>query len=130
MPMKGIRFLVTNGHTDIVKPDDPVQFLHQRTKQKLRISMRSDGIQYADERFVSCGHRKPRPLGQFFARIRVTSVAEGWMRSFSVVRTYPRVTLATLRLSDQLARMIMESVQPILWASMRLYPFETTEFLA
>jgi len=27
MPVKGIRFLVTNRHTDIIKPDDPVQLL-------------------------------------------------------------------------------------------------------
>jgi hypothetical protein len=26
MPVKCIRFLVTDGHTDIIKPDDPVQF--------------------------------------------------------------------------------------------------------
>src|SRR5882762_10730953 len=25
MPVKRVRFLVTNGHTDIIKPDDPVQ---------------------------------------------------------------------------------------------------------
>src|SRR5882762_8263569 len=54
MPVKGIRFLVTNGHTDIIKPDDPVQLPHQRSKQILWISMRSDSIRYADERFVSC----------------------------------------------------------------------------
>jgi hypothetical protein len=28
MPVKRIRFLVMNGHTDTVKLDDPVQFPH------------------------------------------------------------------------------------------------------
>ena len=55
MVMKRIRFLVTNGNTDIMKLDDPVQFPHQCAKQVLWISMRSDSIRYADERFVSRG---------------------------------------------------------------------------
>jgi len=55
MVMKRIRFLVTNGHTDIMKLYDPVQFPHQCAKQVLWISMRSDSIRYADERFVSRG---------------------------------------------------------------------------
>ena len=32
MAMKRIRLLVTNRHTDIIKPDDPVQLPHQRAK--------------------------------------------------------------------------------------------------
>ena len=55
MVMKRIRFLVTNGHTDTIKPDDPVQLPHQRAKQILRISMRSDSIRYTDERFIPRG---------------------------------------------------------------------------
>jgi hypothetical protein len=30
--VKRIRFLVANGHTDIIKPDDSVQLPHQRAK--------------------------------------------------------------------------------------------------
>jgi hypothetical protein len=55
MPVKRIRFLVTNGHTDTIKPDDPVQLPHQRAKQILLISMCPDSIRYADERFISAG---------------------------------------------------------------------------
>ncbi len=57
MPVKRIRFLVTNGHPDIIKPDDSVQLPHQRAKQILWISMRSDSIGHPDERFVSCRSR-------------------------------------------------------------------------
>jgi len=32
MAMKRIRLLVTNRHTDIIKPDDPVQLPHQRAQ--------------------------------------------------------------------------------------------------
>jgi hypothetical protein len=64
--MKCIRFLVSDGETDVIKPDDPVQFPRWRTKQILWIPMRVDRIRYADERFVSRGHRKPRSVGQFF----------------------------------------------------------------
>jgi hypothetical protein len=30
--VKRIRFLVANGHTDTIKPDDSVQLPHQRAK--------------------------------------------------------------------------------------------------
>src|SRR6266436_7584181 len=65
MLAKRIGFLVTNGHTDIIKPYDPVQLPHQRAKEILRIAMRSDSIRYADERFVSRGRGKPSPLCNF-----------------------------------------------------------------
>jgi len=45
--------------------------------------MRSDGTRYADERFVTRGHRKPRPVSGFF-RSHPINLSETFARRLDV----------------------------------------------